>query len=187
MNCSKYNIQTAGYKKKSKKNKKYKKHKNKARGSRKSFRDKKVIISQLSQLNIPHDLRQETLKNFSASVIQDRFNEKYFNRLKEVLQNVFTRQEIIYYMILIRNNIYEINSEYNFDNKKIPNYLLDIKHRLALGFKHFQNILFLQNNDENLKKELKKVGYRNLSYNIGVAITYTRDMLSLLDNINNIE
>ena len=58
-----------------------------------SFRKKKVIIEQLSQLNIPKVLRIQTLRHLSASVIQDKFNEKYLGRVKQFL-NQFTSTQL---------------------------------------------------------------------------------------------
>ena len=155
---TKYKMQNVGYKKKSKK---YKKYKNKAKGSKKSFKDKKVIISQLSQLNIPHDLRQETLKNFSASVIQDRFNEKNINRIKKLL-NIMTETQVKKSMDLFKEKIYEIDLQYNFNDNKIPTYLINIKNKLKIAMADCATILAYKISDEFIKN-IEKTPDSNIS------------------------
>tara|TARA_Y100001970_G_C14206609_1_gene844425 strand:+ start:1585 stop:2235 length:651 start_codon:yes stop_codon:yes gene_type:complete len=148
------------------------KYSKKAKGRAETFRTNKVIIEQLKQINIPKDIRTHTLKHFSASVIQDRFNEKYFKRVKQYLngmpiQNLEVLKQSYDYFID------SVNTSYQFDKKNIPSIILDIKPNVKKGQIAAKFLIDLRKNENKLKQLFKKVGYNNI---ITIIDTMTEDL-----------
>lgn len=159
------------YKKKtkSKKNKKIKQ--NRARGLAEIFRKKKVIIDQLSQVNIPKDLRINTLRHFSASVIQDKFKEKKINSLL----NIFTQREVDTFEVVIDHFINSVNTTYEFDDKKTPGYLLNIKPNAMIASQQIKILSKLKRDPKFLNTMIKRVGYDDLEQTLIFSIQNIRD------------
>jgi hypothetical protein len=69
--------------KKHKKREKHKKHKTRAKGTGESFKNKKVIISQLSQKKLPEDLTKRIQRHFAATTMQ-KYSRKYVHTKKQL-------------------------------------------------------------------------------------------------------
>ena len=135
-----------------------------------SFRKKKVIIEQLSQLNIPKELRIQTLRHLSASVIQDKFNEKYLGRVKQIL-NQFTSTQLKNLKQSFDFFINSTTTSYEFDEKKIPGIILDIQPDIKRGSQAAKFLIDLKENQDKLKLLFKRVGYNNIIITINTMFS----------------
>ena len=135
-----------------------------------SFRKKKVIIEQLSQVNIPKELRIQTLKHLSASVIQDKFNEKYLGRVKQNL-NQFTSTQLKNLKQSFDFFINSTTTSYEFDEKKIPGIILDIQPDIKRGSQAVKFLIDLKENQDKLKLLFKRVGYNNVIITINTMFS----------------
>jgi hypothetical protein len=167
---------------KKKDKKKYKKRL--AGGSRKSFLDKKVLIDQLKQFNIPKELRTNTLKHFSASVIQDRFNEKYLGRIRQEL-NRFTLTQLINLKQSMDFFITSVYTSYEFNTKNIPGIILEIEPEIKRGSQAAKFLIDLKENNNKLKELFKRVGYNNIIITINTMINRIEVAIVCIRNFRN--
>ena len=166
------------------KTKKNKKIKDKA-GSRNSFLSTKVSLRQLSQVGLSQDETDKIFRELASIKIQDRFNEKYLQRCKRLL-NVISIRELEMFNNSFMYFIDSINTTYEFDDKKTPGYLLNIKPMVEDAIRQSNMLLGLKRNNDLLKKMFKKAGYNKLCITIVTSIHNIRNSIVLIQNYKNI-
>jgi len=65
-------------------------------------------------------------KELAAIKIQDRFNKKYFTRTKTLL-NIISTDQLEMFLNRFIHFVNSVNTTYEFDDRKTPEYLLNIK------------------------------------------------------------
>jgi len=164
--------------------KKNKKFKRKA-GSRDSFLSTKVSLRQLSQVGLSQDETDKIFRELASIKIQDRFNEKYLQRCKRLL-NVISIRDLEMFNNSFIYFIDSINTTYEFDDKKTPGYLLNIKPMVKDAIRQSNMLLALKRNDDLLKEMFKKAGYNKLGKTIVTSIHNIRNSIVLIQNYKNI-
>lgn len=166
---------------KTKKNKKYKRK----AGSRNSFLSTKVSLRQLSQVGLSQDETDKIFRELASIKIQDRFNEKYLQRCKRLL-NVISIRDLEMFNNSFIYFIDSINTTYEFDDKKTPGYLLNIKPMVKDAIRQSNMLLGLKRNDDLLKEMFKKAGYNKLCITIVTSIHNIRNSIVLIQNYKDI-
>ena len=155
------------------KNRKYtKKLKNKA-GSLQSFRGTRSALRDLDRRGIPNDVSDIIFKEFAASRIQDRFNDKNLQRIVSLLNQYpmhirFSNAErrLLYFI----NNV-NIHYEFNDEQNMLP--LLDDT------LVRVKRIIRFYNEPQFLQSQLKIDGYLALR-------NYILDTISRISNVNSL-
>ena len=154
-------------------------------GSRNSFLSTKVTLRQLSQVGLSQDETDKIFRELASIKIQDRFNEKYLSRCKNLL-NVIRIRELEMFNNAFIYFIDSINTTYEFDDKKTPGYLLNIKPMVEDAIRQSNMLLGLKRNDDLLKKMFKKAGYNKLCITIVTSMHNIRNSIVLIENYKNI-
>ena len=155
------------------KNRKYtKKIKSKA-GSLQSFRGTRSALRDLDRRGIPNDVSDIIFKEFAASRIQDRFNDKNLQRIVSLLNQYpmhirFSNAErrLLYFI----NNV-NIHYEFNDEQNMLP--LLDDT------LVRVKRIIRFYNEPQFLQSQLKIDGYLALR-------NYILDTISRISNVNSL-
>ena len=155
------------------KNRKHpKKLKNKA-GSLRSFRETRSALRDLDRRGIPNDVSDIIFKEFAASRIQDRFNDKNLQRIVSLLNQYpmhirFSNAErrLLYFI----NNV-NIHYEFNDEQNMLP--LLDDT------LVRVKRIIRFYNEPQFLQSQLKIDGYLALR-------NYILDTISRISNVNSL-
>ena len=155
------------------KNRKYtKKIKSKA-GSLQSFRGTRSALRDLDRRGIPNDVSDIIFRDFAASRIQDRFNDKNLQRIVSLLNQYpmhirFSNAErrLLYFI----NNV-NIHYEFNDEQNMLP--LLDDT------LVRVKRIIRFYNEPQFLQSQLKIDGYLALR-------NYILDTVSRISNVNSL-
>ena len=159
--------------------------KKKTKRKGKGLKDQKVAISQLTQRDLPKDVTNKIYRELSAITIQDSFNEKYLARIKKLL-NIIRIRELEMFNNAFIHFIDSVNTTYEFDDKKTPGYLLNIKPNVETGIHQNNMLLELKRNPNSLKMMFKNVGYINLATIIITSIDNIRNSIVMIQNFKNI-
>ena len=159
--------------------------KKKTKRKGKGLKDQKVAISQLTQRDLPKDVTNKIYRELSAITIQDSFNEKYLARIKKLL-NIIRIRELEMFNNAFIHFIDSVNTTYEFDDKKTPGYLLNIKPNVETGIHQNNMLLELKRNPNSLKIMFKNVGYINLATIIITSIDNIRNSIVMIQNFKNI-
>lgn len=154
-------------------------------GSKDSLLNKKVAIRQLSQIGLTNDETNEIYANLATMKIQDRFHEKYLARCKNLL-NTIKNEELEMLNTVFTHFVDSVNTTYEFDDKKTPGYLLNIKPMIESAIHQTNMLLDLKKNQKSLEKMFKSIGYNNLTVTIIASINNIKNSIVLLQNFKNI-
>ena len=154
-------------------------------GTRDSFLSTKVSVRQLSQIGLSRDETDKIFRELSAIKIQNRFNKKYLGRTKTLL-NVTTNHELQMFLTTFEHFIDSVNTTYEFDDKKTPGYLLNVKLMAETAIRQTKMLLGLKMNPETLKTMFNRVGYNNLAITIVTSINNIKNTIIAIQNFINI-
>ena len=155
------------------KNRKYTKKIKRKAGSLRSFRETRSALRDLDRRGIPNDVSDIIFKEFAASRIQDRFNDKNLQRIVSLLNQYpmhirFSNAErrLLYFI----NNV-NIHYEFNDEQNMLP--LLDDT------LVRVKRIIRFYNEPQFLQSQLKIDGYLALR-------NYILDTISRISNVNSL-
>jgi len=154
-------------------------------GTRDSFLSTKVSIRQLSQIGLSRDETDKIFRELSAIKIQNRFNKKYLGRTKTLLK-VITNHELQMFLTALEHFVDSVNTTYEFDDKKTPGYLLNVKLMAETAIRQTKMLLGLKMNSETLKTMFNRVGYNNLAITIVTSINNIKNTIIAIQNFTNI-
>ena len=178
-------IKTANKKKYKKKINKSKTNKKHNAGVKEYLIDSKIPITQLDQIKLPRDITNKIFTHLAAIKIQDRFNKKYLERIKTVLKMISLNDLKIFYTVL-KHFIDSVKTTYEFDDKKTPQYLLNIKPMAEIAEQQAIMLIILKTEPETLNMEFKRIGYNNLGMTIITSIDNIRNIVQAIQNFKNI-
>lgn len=154
-------------------------------GARDSFLSTKVSVRQLSQIGLSRDETDKIFRELSAIKIQNRFNKKYLGRTRTLL-NKITNHELQIFLTAIEYFINSVNTTYEFDDKKTPGYLLNVKLMAETAIRQTKMLLSLKMNPETLNTMINRFGYNNLAITIVTSINNIKNTIIAIQNFKNI-
>ena len=154
-------------------------------GTRDSFLSTKVSIRQLSQVGLSQDETDKIFRELAAIKIQDRFNKKYLGRTRTLL-NAITIRELEMFLTVIEHFVNSVNTTYEFNDKKTPGYLLNVKPMAETAIRQAKMLLGLKMNPEALTTMFNRVGYNNLAITIVTSINNIRNTIVAIQGFRNI-
>jgi len=154
-------------------------------GTSDSFLSAKVSIRQLSQVGLSRDETDKIFRELAAIKIQDRFNKKYLGRTRTLL-NAITTRELEMFLTVLEHFVDSVNTMYEFDDKKTPGYLLNVKPMAETAIRQSKMLLGLKRNPEALKTMFNRVGYNNLAITIVTSINNIRNTIVAIQGFRNI-
>ena len=154
-------------------------------GTRDSFLSTKVSVRQLSQIGLSRDETDKIFRELAAIKIQDRFNKKYLGRTRTLL-NVITNHELEMFLTMLEHFVDSVNTTYEFDDKKTPGYLLNVKPMAETAIRQAKMLYGLKMNPQALKTMFERVGYNNLAITIVTSINNIRNTIVAIQGFRNI-
>lgn len=154
-------------------------------GTRDSFLSAKVSVRQLSQVGLSQDETDKIFRELAAIKIQDRFNKKYLGRTRTLL-NVITTRELEMFLTMLEHFVDSVNTTYEFDDKKTPGYLLNVKPMAETAIRQAKMLLGLKMNPEALERMFNRVDYNNLAITIVTSINNIRNTIVAIQSFRNI-
>lgn len=154
-------------------------------GTRDSFLSTKVSVRQLSQIGLSKDETDKIFRELAAIKIQDRFNKKYLGRTRTLL-NVITARELEMFLTMLEHFVDSVNTTYEFDDRKTPGYLLNVKPMAETAIRQAKMLLGLKTNPEALERMFNRVGYNNLAIAIVTSINNIRNTIVAIRGFRNI-
>ena len=154
-------------------------------GTRDSFLSTKVSVRQLSQVCLSRDETDKIFRELAAIKIQDRFNKKYLGRTRTLL-NVITTRELEMFLTVLEHFVDSVNTTYEFDDRKTPGYLLNVKPMAETAIRQAKMLLGLKSNPNALTTMFNRVGYNNLAITIVTSINNIRNTIVAIQNFRNI-
>lgn len=154
-------------------------------GTRDNFLSTKVSIRQLSQIGLSRDETDKIFRELSAIKIQNIFSKKYLGRTRTLL-NIITNHELQMFLTAFEHFVDSVNTTYEFDDKKTPGYLLNVKLMAETAIRQTKMLLGLKMNPETLKTMFNRVGYNNLAITIVTSINNIKNTIIAIQNFTNI-
>ena len=154
-------------------------------GTRDSFLSTKVSVRQLSQVGLSRDETDKIFRELAAIKIQDRFNKKYLGRTRTLLNIILTR-DLEMFLTAFEHFVDSVNTTYEFDDKKTPGYLLNVKPMAETAIRQAKMLLGLKRNPDALKTMFNRVGYNNLAITIVTSINNIRNTIVAIQGFRNI-
>tara|TARA_B100000902_G_scaffold399984_1_gene474241 strand:+ start:3251 stop:3916 length:666 start_codon:yes stop_codon:yes gene_type:complete len=154
-------------------------------GTRDSFLSTKVSVRQLSQVGLSRDETDKIFRELAAIKIQDQFKKMNLAKCKKLL-NVITNHELEMFLTVFEHFIDSVNTTYEFDDRKTPGYLLNVKPMAETAIRQAKMLLGLKRNPEALKTMFNRVGYNNLAITIVTSINNIRNTIVAIQGFRNI-
>ena len=147
--------------------------------------DKKVTIRQLNQIGLSQDETNKIYRELAAMTIQDSFDKKYLARIRKLL-NIIRIRELEMFNTAFIHFIESVYTTYEFDDKKTPGYLLNIRPNVETGIHQSNMLMALKKDPDSLKIMFKEIGYKNLATIIITSIENIRNSIVMIQNFKNI-
>jgi len=154
-------------------------------GTRDSFLSTKVSVRQLSQVGLSRDETDKIFRELAAIKIQDQFKKMNLAKCKKIL-NVITNHELEMFLTMLEHFVDSVNTTYEFDNKKTPGYLLNVKPMAETAIRQSKMLLGLKTNPGALEGMFNRVGYNNLAITIVTSIHNIRNTIVAIQGFRNI-